>query len=116
MSDDLNCPVVLGHLFEGVRMINSVYDGKAQITASDLELLRSFMQTFTYELLGLVSEESAQSRDGELLDGVVKLLLQQRQEAKVRKDFATSDAIRNQLTALGIVVKDTKEGATWDRE
>ena len=116
LSDDLNCPVVLGYLFEGVRMINSVHDGKARINAVDLELLRNYMHTFTFELLGLVSEESIESHDTALLDGVVKLLLQQRQEAKARKDFAASDAIRNQLAALGIMVKDTKEGATWERE
>ncbi|HEX2394144.1 MAG TPA: cysteine--tRNA ligase, partial [Bacteroidales bacterium] len=58
----------------------------------------------------------SQTTDIKLLDGLVKLLLEQRQEAKARKDYATSDRIRNQLLSLGIIVKDTKEGATWEME
>jgi cysteinyl-tRNA synthetase len=116
LSDDLNCPVLLGILFETVRVINSVNDGKEKINIRDLELLRSFMHTFTVDLLGLTPGEDPESGNGKLLDKVIKMLLQQRQEAKIRKDFATSDNIRNQLAALGIVVKDTKEGAEWERE
>ena len=116
MSDDLNYPVMLGNLFEGARIINSVSDGKAQINAEDLETLKNFMQTFTYEILGLVSEDNNRTQDTELLDKVVRLLLQQRQDAKDRKDYAASDNIRNQLASLGIIVKDTKEGAEWETE
>lgn len=115
LSDDLNCPIMLGNLFEAVRIINSVNDGKESINAMDLELLKSFMQTFTVDLLGLVPEETAQSGDHELLNSVIQILLQQRQEAKARKDYAASDSIRNQLAALGIMVKDTKDGADWER-
>lgn len=114
MNDDLNCPVLLGQLFEGVRMINSVNDGKAGINAQDLELLKDFMQTFTCDLLGLVPEETPQSGERELLGNVIRILLQQRQEAKARKDYAASDSIRNQLTSLGITVKDTKDGADFE--
>jgi cysteinyl-tRNA synthetase len=117
LSDDLNCPVLLGILFDGVRIVNSVKDGKEKINAQDLALLQTFMQTFTYELLGLTREEEQQSGASELLlNKVVELLLQQRQEAKIRKDYAASDNIRNQLAALGIVVKDTKDGAEWESE
>jgi cysteinyl-tRNA synthetase len=116
LSDDLNSPVVLVHLFEGVRIINSLMDGKAQIRESDLELLRSFMQTFSYDLLGLTPEDVSLSQNTELLDKVVRLLLHQRQEAKDRKDYAASDNIRNQLAALGIVIKDTRDGPVWETE
>jgi cysteinyl-tRNA synthetase len=117
LSDDLNCPVLLGILFDGVRIVNSVKDGKEKINAQDLALLQTFMQTFTFELLGLTREEEQQSGASELLlNKVVELLLQQRQEAKIRKDYAASDNIRNQLAALGIVVKDTKDGAEWESE
>jgi len=116
LSDDLNCPVLLGNLFEGVRIIHSVIDRKATINKEDLELLKEFMQTFTRDLLGLAPEENNRSNDNELLDKVVKLLLQQRQEAKARKDYAASDLIRNQLASLGIQVMDTKDGAVWEME
>lgn len=116
LSDDLNCPVLLSVLFEGVRIINSVHDGKEKISTFDLALLRTFMQVFTTDLMGLMPEDREGSGDLELLDKVINLLLQQRQEAKNRKDFAASDAIRNQLSALGILVKDTREGMVWERE
>jgi cysteinyl-tRNA synthetase len=116
LGDDLNCPVLLANLFEVVRIINSVKDGKEKISAHDLALLKTFMQTFTCDLLGLLPEEEEKSGEYELLDEVVKLLLKQRQEAKARKDYATSDSIRNQLASLGILIKDTKEGAEWERE
>lgn len=115
MNDDLNTPIVLGYLFECVRIINSVNDGKATLNESDLNLLKEFMNTFAFEIMGLTEEEN-KSSDNQLLDGLVKLLLEQRQEAKGRKDFATSDRIRDQLLSLGIIVKDTKEGATWEKE
>ena len=116
LSDDLNCPVLLGVLFDGVRMINAVKEGKELINAQDLELLRNFMHTFVFDLLGLKQEEDQHSEAQLLLDKVVKILLQQRQEAKIRKDYATSDNIRNQLASLGILVKDTKEGTEWELE
>jgi cysteinyl-tRNA synthetase len=116
LSDDLNTPIVLGYLFEAVKIINSVNDGKATIDAENLEALKNFMQTFVFELLGLMPENAGDDRDATLLDGVINLVLQQRQEAKARKDYAASDLIRNQLAELGILIKDTKEGATWERQ
>lgn len=116
LGDDLNCPVLLGNLFEGVRIINSVNDGKEKINSEDLDLLRTFMQTFIFDLLGLTPGEDTHSGKSELLNKVIELLIQQRQEAKSRKDFTASDNIRNQLASLGITVKDTKEGAEWEIE
>jgi cysteinyl-tRNA synthetase len=116
MNDDLNCPVLLGNLFEGVKIINSVKDGKEKISSGDLESLQTFMHTFTFDLLGLTREENKMSRESELLDKLIRLLLQQRQEAKIRKDYTMSDNIRNQLTSLGIIVKDTREGAEYELE
>lgn len=114
-SDDLNTPIVLGQLFEAVRIINSVNDGKATLSEKDLQLLKDFMSLFVFELLGLANETNA-ADDSTLVEGLVNLLLEQRQEAKIRKDYATSDKIRNHLTSLGIIVKDTKDGVTWEKE
>ncbi|HJZ40036.1 MAG TPA: cysteine--tRNA ligase [Bacteroidales bacterium] len=116
LSDDLNCPVLLGILFDGIRIINSVKDQKESITAPDLEFLKTFMHTFVFDLLGLTAEDDQKGEKSELFGSVVKLLLQQRQDAKTRKDYAASDNIRNQLATLGIMVKDTKEGMEWERE
>jgi cysteinyl-tRNA synthetase len=114
MGDDMNTPILLGYMFDGVRIINSLRDGKEKINTADLELLRRFMTTFSFDILGLVAEDGHQP--GDLLDKVIRLLLQQRQDAKTRKDYAASDQIRQQLTALGIMVKDTRDGAEWEIE
>lgn len=112
MNDDFNSPIVIANLFEGVRIINSVHDKKESLTAGDLELLRETFDTFIGEILGLKQEESsAQNNAG--LEGVMQLVLDLRANAKAAKDFATADKIRNELTKIGISVKDTKEGATW---
>jgi cysteinyl-tRNA synthetase len=114
LGDDMNTPILLGYMFDGVRIINSLKDGKEKINAADLDHLNIFMTTFAFDLLGLVPEDTQQSSG--LLDKVIRLLLQQRQDAKVRKDYAASDQIRQQLASLGIVVKDTRDGAEWEME
>ena len=115
INDDLNTPVLIAHLFDGVKMINSVNDGKATITSADLELLKKLCNDFVIDILGFKSEAvSGGSANEEILKNVVDLLLNLRVEAKKNKDWATSDKIRNSLTDLGIEVKDTKEGFTWE--
>lgn len=114
MGDDMNTPVLLGYMFDGVRIINSLRDGKEKVNAADLEMLQHFMNSFVFDLLGLVREGTQEP--GNLLDKVIRMLLQQRQDAKARKDYAASDQIRQQLTSLGIVVKDTRDGAEWEME
>jgi cysteinyl-tRNA synthetase len=115
INDDLNTPVLIAHLFDGVKMINSVNDGKASVTSADLELLKVLYQDFVIDILGFKNEiVSGGSANDEVLKNVVDLLLNLRIEAKRNKDWATSDKIRNSLTELGIEVKDTKEGFTWE--
>lgn len=114
MNDDLNTPVMIAELFEGVRIINSANDGKVALTAASIERLRGLFQAMVFEVLGLRREDAAQGNDG-ALDGLVQEFIRQRAAAKARKDFAESDRIRDQLAALGIVLKDTKEGTTWER-
>ncbi len=111
MDDDLNTPVAIAHLFDLAKIINQVNDGKAQLTAGDIEWLKSFLNTFVYELLGLKDETD--KNNTELIDYLMETILKIRQEAKERKDYATADKIRDELSKLNIVIKDTKEGATW---
>ena len=111
MSDDLNTPIVISHLFDSAKAINSVFDGKASISAEDLKELQSVWQLFVIDLLGLRMGEEQQS--SEAYKGAVDLLLNMRLDAKRNKDWATSDRIRNELTALGFTIKDTKDGFEW---
>ena len=115
MNDDMNSPILIAHLFDGVKMINSVNDGKATVNSADLELLKKLYQDFVFDILGLKSEsEAGGSESQEVLGNVVDLLLNLRIEAKKNKDWVLSDKIRNSLTELGFEIKDTKEGFEWE--
>ena len=113
MDDDLNSPIVISYLFDSARAINTVYDGKGTISSEDLSELQDVWHLFVEDILGLrVGAESADS-SVDAYKGAVDLLLNIRLEAKQQKDWATSDRIRNQLTALGFNIKDTKDGFEW---
>ena len=115
MNDDLNTPIVISHLFDVSRTINSIKDGKDTISEADLKELQDVFQLFVFDLLGLKDEARSGADNGsvEAFSKAVDLLLSIRQQAKANKDWATSDKIRNELTAMGFEIKDTKEGAEW---
>jgi cysteinyl-tRNA synthetase len=114
LDDDLNSPVLLSHLFEGVRIVNSVLDGTEKIDIAGLELLKSLFSTFVFEILGL-KDESAELNDNKFTSGLMKILIDLRQAAKNNKDWSTSDKIREELDKIGIKVKDKKDGtADWE--
>lgn len=113
LNDDLNSPIVISHLFDASRAINSVKDGKATISAEDLKELKEVFHTFVFDILGMKDEASAGGDNYETFGKAVDLLLTIRQQAKANKDWATSDKIRNELIAMGFEIKDTKDGAEW---
>lgn len=112
LNDDLNTPIAISYLFEALKAINSVHDGKATISAADLEELQSVFKLFVEDLLGL-KVETAATGTNEAYKKAIDMLLEMRLEAKRNKDWATSDKIRNELTALGFEIKDTKDGFEW---
>jgi cysteinyl-tRNA synthetase len=113
MNDDLNTPIVIAHLFDGARIINTVLDKKATLSAEDLEELKNLFHLFMYDVLGMKEETANNEAREEAYGKVVDMLLEQRMKAKANKDWATSDKIRDELAALGFEVKDTKDGFTW---
>ena len=113
MNDDFNTPILIANLFEGVKHINLIKEGKEQLSADDKKNLIETMNSFVFDVLGL-ENNSDSGRDSEKLSGVVELLIQLRNEARANKDFGTSDKIRDQLAALGIQLKDSKEGTTFN--
>ena len=114
MNDDLNSPIVIAHLFDACRSINSIASGKDTITEADLQELRETFRLYCFDILGLREDTaSGNAAREEAFGKVVDMLLAERQKAKAAKDWATSDAIRNQLTALGFEIKDGKNGAEW---
>ncbi|WP_333663027.1 cysteine--tRNA ligase [Chishuiella changwenlii] len=111
MDDDFNTPILIAHLFDAVKMINSIKDSFENITAEDLEKLKTLMNGFIRDVLGLESNDVNES--SEKLDGVVKMLIEMRNQARVDKNWALSDQIRDELSALGIQLKDGSEGTTY---
>jgi cysteinyl-tRNA synthetase len=113
LDDDLNSPVLLSHLFEGVRFINSVIDGSEKIDATGLESLKTLFNTFIFDILGL-KDESTGMGDEKLTGELMKIIIDLRQDAKNRKNFDVSDKIRLELNKLGINIKDRKDGVDWE--
>ena len=116
MSDDLQSATVISHLFDSAKAINTVADGKATLSKEDIDELKDAWKTFAIDILGLRLEAdnaAAAGQNVEAYKGAVDMLLNMRLEAKRNKDFATSDKIRNELTALGFSIKDGKDSFEW---
>jgi cysteinyl-tRNA synthetase len=112
MNDDFNSPILIAQLFEGVRFINLLKDNKETITEQDLTLFSSLMKGFVFDVLGL-EDEKAIGNKNDKLEGVVNMLIGMRNSARANKDFAMSDQIRDQLLAIGIQLKDGKDGTSF---
>ena len=112
MNDDFNSPILIAQLFEGVRFINLLKDNKETISETDLTLFSSLMKGFVFDVLGL-EDEKAIGNKNDKLEGVVNMLIGMRNSARANKDFAMSDQIRDQLMALGIQLKDGKDGTSF---
>ena len=113
MNDDLSTPIVISHLFEAVKIINTALAGETKLTADDIALLKETFSTFLFDIMGICEETRASDEGNEAYRQAIDLLLDVRKEAKARKDWATSDFIRNKLTEIGFEIKDTKEGVEW---
>lgn len=112
MNDNFNSPILIAHLFEATKYIHQLKEGRETLTNLDLETLQQTLYAFVYDVLGLTRLESAGIVSNKLSE-TVELLIQLRAEARANKDWATSDKIRNELSAMGIQLKDGKEGTTF---
>ena len=116
MADDLNSPMVISALFDWVRLINQAADGKEQLTADDIEQLKTVFRRYAFDILGLKEEKSAAAGGRDRITPLVEMLLDERLKARAAKDWAASDRIRDGLQAAGIRVKDRKDGTNWELE
>ena len=112
MNDDLNTPIVISVLFDWVKVINQLHDGQQTICSADLDRLSSLFKRVVFDVLGLKDEKIDESND--LVSPLVEMLIEVRHEAKANKDWAMSDLIRDKLSAIGIQVKDRKDGCDWE--
>ncbi|MDB4171545.1 cysteine--tRNA ligase [Polaribacter sp.] len=111
MNDDFNTPVLIAHLFEAVKAINQIKEQNASLNTTDLITLKTTLNAFVFDVLGLMNETNQEN--SEKINGVVALLIKLRKEARENKDWALSDQIRDELMALGIQLKDGREGTTF---
>ncbi len=112
MNDDFSSPVVIASLFEAVKLVNAANDGHLHLNAGELEQLQQLFDAFLFDILGMQAEDAGS--DQQLVDGLMQTIIGLRQEARARKDFATSDVIRDSLSKLNILLKDGKEGTSWE--
>ncbi len=115
LNDDFNSPIMIAKLFDAVRIINLMQDGKFSMPVGDMALLEQTFKEMMVDILGLLPEEESKADDG-LVNGLMDTILAIRKEAREKKDFATSDMIRDELAKINIKIKDTKDGAVWELE
>ncbi len=110
IDDDFNSPILIAHLFDLVKLINTVADNKQTIDSESLQKIKTIYSNFVFDILGLQSEQNATDNSTDDKDELITLLLELRQKAKENKDWGTADIIRDKLNNLGITIKDTKDG------
>ena len=112
MNDDFNSPILIAHLFEAAKYINQIKEGTEALSTEDLDTFKNTINNFIFDVLGL---ENATKNDSgtDKLSGAVDILIKLRQEARANKDFALSDKIRDELSEVGIQLKDGKDGTTF---
>lgn len=115
LCDDLNTPIALSHIFDAVRIINTAKEKKLSLSKADIQTLVDLFDSVVFGVLGL-RDEAAGGNSGSVVAGLMDMVLEERAAAKASKNWALSDAIRDHLKALGISVKDTKDGAEWTME
>lgn len=112
MNDDFNTSVLIAELFDLVRIINSANDKKLNLTQGDIDLIKNIYSNFVFDIMGLKPEEES-GKSSQVLEKVIGMVLELRNEAKINKNFALSDQIRNNLNSAGVVIKDGKESTSW---
>jgi len=113
MNDDFNTPILIAKLFDASKYINQVNEGQETISKDDLKTLKTTINSFVFDVLGLTNTKQQDSEGTHKLEGAVELLIKLRQEAREKKDFALSDKIRDELAAVGIQLQDGKDGTTF---
>lgn len=110
LTDDFNSPILIAHLFEAVNFIFKLKDGKETITENDLQELKTLMNDFVFDVLGL---QNIEENNNEKLDQTLQVLIDLRNQARKSKNFDLSDQIRDRLLAEGIELKDGREGTSY---
>ena len=112
INDDFNTPILISHLFEAVKIINSVNDEKEKLSKKDIENFTVLFQTFLIDILGL--QANKKETDDKLLNEIMEVLLKLRKNAKENKDWKTADLIRDELNKINVKINDSLDGSSWE--
>ena len=110
MNDDFNTPILIANLFDAVKFVQNINDGRSSVTKEDLDEIRLTLHNFVHDVLGLKQEEQ---KVDHYLENSINLLIELRNDARIRKDFATSDKIRDELAKSGILLQDSAQETTY---
>ena len=113
MKDDMNTPILIAHLFDGVKWIYGLSEGRYTLTSKDLQKMQSLYGDYVTRVLGLAKPVEYEPNT-EITEGLIEMIIQLRSDAKANRDFSAADQIREGLSRLGIIVKDRKDGADWE--
>ncbi len=113
MNDDFNTPIVLASIFDMVKIINSIHKNLQFINEKNLTLLKTTFETFVFEILGLKNSET-KNTSTDISNEIMNVLIDLRKEAKRAKNFTLSDSIRDHLAKIGVTLKDSREGTSWE--
>lgn len=114
MDDDFNTPILMSHLFEGVKAINLIASGQGKISDEDLKKLKRLFDDYIFGVLGFISEDESSGGNGQVSEGLMELIINLRKSAKLNKDYTTADQIREELGKLGITLKDSPDGTSYE--
>jgi cysteinyl-tRNA synthetase len=113
MDDDFNAPAALGVLNQLTTDVNTLLNSGQPIGKSTLASIDQLYRDYGSTVLGIIPDEFKQESNFELVDGLVRMLIEMRKDARQAKDFKRSDQIRDQLAALGVVLEDGRSGTAY---
>ena len=122
LCDDMNTPIAISHIYELVKIVNNAKEGRLNVAKAEKDAICALFKDVVTDILGLVDEEASQSAEGQgastkVIDGLMNYIIEDRKAARAAKDWGKSDQIRDTLKALGIQLKDNKDGTTsWELE
>ena len=120
LCDDMNTPVAISYIYELVKIVNNAKEGRVNVAKAEKDAICYLFKDVVTDILGLVDEEASQSSEGQsnttkVIDGLMNYIIEDRKAARANKDWGKSDQIRDTLKALGIQLKDNKDGSTsWE--
>jgi cysteinyl-tRNA synthetase len=115
LDDDFNSSILISVLFEAVPWINNAAEGKKSLDERQIQFLKENMKAFVNDILGL-ERATADAKEEDLLGDVMDVLIELRRGARLEKNWALSDAIRDELGKKGVLLHDGTDGSRWTLE